>query len=112
MEQNESNYNGWTNYETWVAALWLDNSQASQHYWQEVAGECQDAAANMSAAEQKYWSTEEATRSALADRLKREVAEATPETIEASLYADLLAAAFRRVNWWEIADNWLRELNE
>jgi len=30
-------YNGWTNYETWLVKLWIDNEQGSQDYWIERA---------------------------------------------------------------------------
>jgi hypothetical protein len=36
MTQN-NNYNGWTNYETWVTALWIDNDQNSYNYRNELA---------------------------------------------------------------------------
>jgi hypothetical protein len=32
-----SNYNGWTNYETWLVKLWLDNDQWSQEAMLELA---------------------------------------------------------------------------
>ena len=28
-------YNGWSNYETWNVALWLDNDEGSYNYWQD-----------------------------------------------------------------------------
>lgn len=30
-------YNGWTNYETWLVKLWMDNEQGSYSYFQEEA---------------------------------------------------------------------------
>jgi len=30
-------YNGWTNYETWNVALWMDNDEGSHNYWEEEA---------------------------------------------------------------------------
>lgn len=37
MERKE--YSGWTNYETWNVALWMDNDQRSNEYWREQASE-------------------------------------------------------------------------
>src|SRR5258708_36329 len=37
-------YNGWTNYETWNVALWIDNEESSYRQWNEIAQECYDDA--------------------------------------------------------------------
>src|SRR4051794_430341 len=34
---SDKRYNGWTNYETWLVALWADNDEASYHYQQRLA---------------------------------------------------------------------------
>jgi hypothetical protein len=51
-------------------------------------------------------------RFAHADRHNEEVSEGIPETAEASLYADLLGAALQQVNWPEVADHWLDNLDD
>ena len=112
MGQNEQRYNGWTNYETWVTALWLDNDQATQDYWREVARECRGEAPEASQVNGGSWTVEQAARYTLADRLKEEVTEGTPVTAEASVYADLLGAALQEVNWHEIAEHWLDDLDD
>jgi hypothetical protein len=112
MEQNEQRYNGWTNYETWVTALWLDNDQATQDYWREVARECRNEAPAACQVEEEIWTVDQAARFTLADRLKEEVVEGTPVTADASLYADLLGAALQEVNWPEIAGHWLDNLED
>jgi hypothetical protein len=33
----DTTYNGWTNYETWAIALWIDNDRASYDYWRDIA---------------------------------------------------------------------------
>jgi hypothetical protein len=108
MTQNDKTYNGWTNYETWVTALWLDSDEGSQTYWREIAGECKLAAPQASQVEKEIWTIEQAARFTLADRLKDEIEEGSPVQ-EASLYSDLLGAALQEVNWSEIAENLLSD---
>ncbi len=55
-----------------------------------------------------FWTPEEATRFNLAHQLKEEIMEAAPD-MEASVYSDLLQAAFDTVNWREIAENLLAD---
>lgn len=108
MEQTEKRYAGWTNYETWAVALWLDNDEGSQNYWREVAEECRLAAPHAEQVKMGCWSVAEAARFTLADKLKTEFEEGSPLD-EASLYSDLLRAALQEVNWSEMADNLLNE---
>ena len=30
---SDRKYNGWTNYETWVTKLWMDNDEGSQEWF-------------------------------------------------------------------------------
>lgn len=112
MSQNDKNYNGWTNYETWVTALWLDNDQATYAYWRDAARECREEAPSDCMVKEGVWTVQHAARSFLADRLREEVSYSTPVTSEASLYADLLMAALHEVNWREIADHLLENLDD
>lgn len=96
-------YNGWTNYETWNLALWIDNEQGSYEYWRERAQEVyQDT---KEGDDRKH----DATVS-LADQLKAETEEAAPEIT--GFYADVLGAAISEVNWFEIAEHWIEEAIE
>lgn len=82
-------YNGWTNYETWLVKLWMDNDQGSYNYFQEMARENDNA---------------------------RDLADAIKEAHEAMLPdlegfpADLMNAAMSEVNWREIAESILGDL--
>lgn len=87
----ETGYNGWTNYETWVLKLWIDNEQSSQEYWLEEA------------------KTAESTGT-LADQMKDEYEEAMPETT--GVWSDLLTSALGEVNWYEIAEHLQEEVKE
>ena len=109
MEEAANKYNGWTNYETWCVALWLDNDEGSYHHWQATAAEIRDDATNCHQVLDGIWTAEEAVRFNLADRIESEVTEASPIS-EPTLYNDLLTAALSEVDWLEIADAILQRL--
>jgi hypothetical protein len=86
-------YNGWTNHETWVTKLWLDNTPGDQDFQTELFESL--------------------------DGDTRRIADAVQVAIEGSvcgfdhtddafplggLAADLLGSALSAVNWWEIAE--------
>jgi hypothetical protein len=87
----DTSYNGWTNYETWVVKLWIDNEQYDQERWLEAA------------------KTAESTGT-LADQMQEEYEDATPETV--GVWSDLLSAALGEVNWFEIAEHLQEEVIE
>lgn len=99
-------YNGWTNYETWNVALWLDNEQGTSEHWGEQAQECYDRAKA-----EPHFSREERAAIALAEYLKIELdddAEANGAVPKLTgFYADLLNAALSEVNWLEIAEHYI-----
>jgi hypothetical protein len=101
-----SKYNGWTNYETWCVNLWLGNDQGSDEYWRETAQEIWNEAET----EHSFTRDERATLD-LADRLKDEIEENNPIT-EAMLYSDLLSAAISEVNWYEIAEHFIYDVDK
>jgi len=101
-------YNGWTNYETWVTALWVDNEEWSYIQRQELAQEVWDGIKGLAD-----------DHDDAKDRHVRDYSEAIKQWIDAdfmpelgaSLASDLLTAAFSDVNWYEIAENWLDEFD-
>jgi len=104
-------YNGWRNYETWVTALWLDNDQASQEYWRAETQSVYDAAHEATQVRQAIWTVEQARRIQLADRLKDVIEQESP-VMGASLYADLMGAAIAEIDFQEIAEHYLDELEQ
>ena len=108
---SNATYNGWTNYETWVVNLWMDNEEGSYDYWREVAEDVY----NNEAEEQKHFTKMEDAVGILADRLKDAHEESKQEILErsgmeASVWADLLGSALCVVNWHEIAEHLLENV--
>ena len=96
-ERNGSGkYNVWTNYESWVTSLWLDNEEPSRRYWAEQAA---------------AWAGDELAAVRLAEQLKEEVTDAAPE-LSSSLYADLMYVALSGVDWLEIAERMLEDVSK
>lgn len=106
MVTEEKTYNGWTNYETWAVNLWIDNDQGSQEYWQRAARQ-----AWRSAVARESLTRKEVAAASLADQIKDEITEAAPD-LGASLFSDLLSAAFSEVNWDEIASHMVEDLED
>lgn len=104
---DDKGYNGWTNYETWAMALWIDNDQGSYEYASDAArNEAEYAADNP----ETYLTTDELARYNLANTLKVWQEDSMPG-LPASVWADLLRSAFESIDWYEIATNYLSEVD-
>ncbi|MCL4539101.1 MAG: hypothetical protein M1378_05800 [Bacteroidetes bacterium] len=100
--EREQGYNGWSNYETWACKLWIDND--AYEYWDERTREiCEQSEAG------RYSSRRETATRELADAIRSEMEDNTPETV--GLYADLLNAALSEVNYREIAEALISDLD-
>ena len=97
-------YNGWTNYETWVTKLWIDNSQSEQEYWLEEA----------KAAEFDIFRLADKLKESYESTADEYVFDASREGLisEGSVYSDLMRSALSRVNWDEIAKAICEEAKE
>ena len=106
---SDETYNGWTNYETWLAKLWMDNDEGSYRFWQEQA----DWAIGNAPTNEFAGGREQEVRIYLAEMLKDHHAEMADEMLpEASVYTDLMRAALGSVNWHEIANVLIEEAQE
>lgn len=99
-------YNGWTNYETWLTALWfLDWHLTGADFLTDE--EIEEAAQ----ARTEYDFYRIAGR--LAERVRDQVEEFRElESNCSGLFSDLLNAALSRVDWADIANAWLSDLVE
>lgn len=114
-DTKDTTYNGWTNYETWVVGLWIDNDESTQTYWQEAAQQAYDDTKDTLSANARLTGVEPFTRKEraafeLRDLLKEQHEEALPEL--EGFAADLLNAALGEVNWHEIALSLLDSVEE
>lgn len=107
-------YNGWTNYETWAVKLWMDNEEGSYRYWGEQAQEAWDESADKHP--NQFMDRERNAVSMLAERLKDEHDSQSDHPVfaaaDGTVYADLLNAALSEVNWHEIAESLLEDVDK
>ena len=80
-------YNGWTNRETWLVSLWLNNDQDNYKVLLEALER------NETDFKRAEW-----LNSQLEDLM-------SDLPLEASLWSDLLGTALARVNWLEVIEN-------
>ena len=94
MERKE--YNGWTNYETWLCALWIDNDEGGN----EAAIERAEQALRHSDGDR-----DEAANDC-AESIKSEYEEFASERVGSTGFlSDLVSAALGEINWREIAEH-------
>lgn len=94
--------NEFRNFETWAVYHRLANGGGSQRYWTEAAREANEEAAGCWEVGERTWEPLEAPIYFLANRLRSEVNEETPE-FGSGLDGDLLKSALSRVYWYEVA---------
>jgi hypothetical protein len=98
-------YNGWTNYETWVANLWIGNDEGAYSYWMEQTKSLWNRCGTHPGRTQ-----EEDLEIQLSDMLKSEVTEEMPEV--GGMFGDMLTASVGRIDWSEIAKGIIEGISE
>jgi hypothetical protein len=107
VTEADSSYNGWSNYETWVVNLWLGNDEGSYNACRSLAQRCYEVAE----ADEMFNRKERACYQ-LANELKAMIEDSNPLASEASVYSDLLNTSISEVNWKEIANSLLQEIED
>src|SRR5437870_5436518 len=69
-------YNGWSNYETWAVALWIDNDQGTYNEARRMAREAAEEAAESA---DDLMAVPRTADGILADRLKEWITECAPD---------------------------------
>lgn len=102
---DDKKYNGWNTYETWLVNLWIDGNE----YINEMAQESYNDAVSS-----QYFTKEEQARLDLADRLKDYVEELQEMEVSqpSGLFADLLNSAMREIDWYDLAESYLSEVDK
>ena len=101
----EEKYNGWTNRETWLVNLWIDNEESSQTYWRNEAKEIW-----ANAQVEEHFTKFENAWLYLADALEEYFDNFEFGAPTHGLYKDMLTTAFGRVEWREIATSMIENV--
>lgn len=102
-------HNGWFNYETWLVKLWMDNEESSSGYW---AQEASDSYAN--AVAESGLNRKEQAACDLSEKLKENHEQQIEDAGVPSngFITDLIGAAMSEVNWHEIAESLLGDVED
>jgi hypothetical protein len=91
-------YNGWSNYETWVTKLWIDNDYSTYTHFRNEA--------------RRYDHEIQGDQYKFGEHIKDDFEEANPLGDEASVFSDLMSSALSEVDWYEIAGSIMDEVKE
>lgn len=109
----DTKYNGWSSRESWLVSLWFGNEEGSWSWWDERAREVVEDVMESWEPDYEWETREDEARNRLANEMEEWVGELVVEKLsEASLLTDLLGGAIGRIDWREVAENWLEEIEK
>ena len=108
-------YNGWTNYETWNFKLWLDNDEDLHNY---IIGEIKKIKTIGTSHIHEVSEASNFLRSYIEDNVPNLNVSTRSQSVHGLMsdkngfYSDILNAALRDINTYEIAESYLEDLKE
>ena len=108
-------YNGWTNYETWNFKLWLDNDEDLHNY---IIGEIKKIKTIGTSHIHEVSEVSNFLRSYIEDNVPNLNVSTKSQSVHGPMsdkngfYNDILNAALRDINTYEIAESYLEDLKE
>ena len=108
-------YNGWSNYETLNFKLWLDNDKDVQNY---IIGEIKKIKASPDNGQNVTFETANFLRSYIDDNMPNLNISTRSQSVHGSMadkngfYSDILNAALRDINTYEIAESYLEDIKQ
>lgn len=114
-QRESQSYNGWTNYETWLVNVHLDNDEGSYHDREALVAEAYDEAKEAhedGTCHHVRFGMSSTLAECAAYRLSKSLQESVESNApegESGLYADLMTAALGSVNWRELADHYVSD---
>ena len=91
---SDNRYNGWTNWETWLFKLWLENDEHMYHKIRALAISSKDSIELANKLEDMAWNMQK-------NSIKH----------ESGFFADVTNKAIQAVNYYEIADAYINDLD-
>jgi hypothetical protein len=105
-EERMTDYNGWKNYETWCAKLWIDNDG----YAGGAESVREEAARLMKENDGDKNEAQEALAKYLEEAIDNDLDNSDAKALSVGLFADLLGRSLAVVDWYEIAEAYLEEV--
>ena len=102
-------YNGWSNKQSWLVGLWLDNDYDTYKAIVARVETLERLAANSRQVLERIWTEEQCVRYKLADWIEETVKNNNPLAGDATMYSDLLSHALALVDWGEVARHYIEE---
>lgn len=108
---DDSGYNGWTNFETWCASMWITNDAGNYEFWSSRAEEVLRQTFDEKEDDEDETEVRRAASRALAREIEQSIADAASEILPepASMLVDLLGASLLRVDEVEIAEHMISD---
>jgi hypothetical protein len=105
----KNEYNGWTNYETWLVKHWIDSEEGEYLYWKEATEELLGTIGIIGRLNLNPSKSARVLADHLQDHYEDQAIEAVGST---GLMFDLLGGALDRANWHEIAESIIESVKD